>query len=59
MKTAGIITLIALIIFMLSMYIGVILLVREHNKKMKSGHKNKSQNKTLGENNKDKRKMWR
>lgn len=43
MKTAGIITLIALIVCTISMYVGVVMIIRESNKKY--GHKHKSQNK--------------
>ena len=41
MRTAGIITLIALIVFTISMYVGIILIIREHNKKHKRQKNNK------------------
>ncbi len=52
MGIAGLITLIALIVFMASMYVGIIMLVSQHRreeKKKKHGQDKTDQNNTIGE----------
>lgn len=52
MGLAGLITLIALIVFMASMYVGIIMLVSQHRreeKKKKHSHNKTDQNNTSGD----------
>lgn len=52
MGIAGLITLIALIVFMASMYVGIIMLASQHRreeKKKKHGHDKTDKNNTIGD----------
>lgn len=51
MGLAGLITLIALIVFMASMYVGIIVLASQHRReeKKKHGHDKTDQNNTTGD----------